>query len=661
MARLKENDKHVRQYPLDIPGATPFERYHHPPLTDWDLIVADILQDFMNPSPATASLYGTPMSSFIPWDNALRRLHQIDPRRFNAIASLHESIWNLSPLPSRTSSGARTSLGDIILSVVERFYLENDCNSFQAFYGASYFGRIITSGHPPPVPDTQKTRAKFLGGQTFVGWDRKPEGPARAEGMRKLNQQTKEQLLGLYNGLPDLDPFTRHYHRPHGLHPRARPIYDMEAGFIYSRVVRRVMKGRGFEDREFVQFPLLFRDGNGNIKLATDAERWRGRGAHRIPRQGERGRRCFSEPPPGSWSSIMFSGLNLGWEIPIPAMRLSQLDRKTRRRSLSRGRIQEMFDWDLDIRQRPGKSRKSTTSESRGGVRRLACENCGDNEHTISGCTMPCGHCGSWSPGEHGYFHRLEVEEGIIDEGVIPDELEESHFAPDCPTAKNNRCRCMAFPVYHTAKRCVIRCRPGCGHPQKYKGNAMTCTYRCCMCGIRKSHAGRNCRLKTCRCGGHHLGQDHSWNPTCGAPGCDRYLCGVHCQRCFGTERPFEEETRECWKCQGLDKRPTVWGEEASKKRRRWEKKVEEVRQPFASGSNGTEGGPKAKQKGQDGARDGPGNVRNGIEEGKTGTQKGYQSIFEGGSVQGDVCSCLAPVKAETCVSVVARPLKVEE
>ncbi|KAK0726368.1 hypothetical protein B0T21DRAFT_371449 [Apiosordaria backusii] len=638
MAQLNDDNGHVRHFPLDVPGATPFERYSHPNLSDWDLMIADVMQDFMNPSPETACLYGSPLGPSIPWDKALRRLHRIDSRRFNAIASLHELIGNRSPLPDRSETQA--SLGDIIISEVARVYLETDSISFQAFCNSEYFSRLVMSGYPRPVRNPEKNRARFLGGETNA-WDGKPRGRPKAEGMRKINEQIAEQLSSLYDGIPDGGPFTRHHYLPDGFHPRAQPVYDHLAGF-YDASFRSI------------EFPHLSRDSDGGIKLAVDTERWRGRGAHRIPRERGRGRRCFSQPPPKSWTSIVFSGVNWGWQIPAPAMKLSLLDKKTRRRSLSRGRIQEMFDWDLDLEKpfidgsRIGVS-KAFRIKSR---QRPACDNCGSRTHpVVNECTMPCGHCGGWSMGEYDYLCNL-MELGAITVDRLPDEPPEvSHFAPDCPTAKNNRCKCQPFPLYHTAKRCRISCRPGCGHPdgRYHKGNAMTCTYRCCMCGIRNSHAGRDCRLKTCRCGGHHLGQQHSWNPTCLAPGCDKYLCGVHCQSCFSTDRPFEEETRKCWRCQGLDERPEVWGKEGEKKRRRWEKRVEEVRQLFLSGTNGAEEGSKGKEKDHDGTLDGTGAAQNGTEDHKTGSQQGYKSIFGDGPGQEDVCPCYVttPVKDE--------------
>ena len=123
----------------------------------------------------------------------------------------------------------------------------------------------------------------------------------------------------------------------------------------------------------------------------------------------------------------------------------------------------------------------------------------------------------------------------------------EKHTAKRCPVSPLNRCKCGPFPVYHTAKNCPVPCSRPCGSPlprnhRKHR-NAMTCRYRCCMCGIR-GHSGKDCRLKKCRCGGQHLGQDCGWNPVCRVPRCDRYLCGVHCRECGSTDRPFVG-----WRC----------------------------------------------------------------------------------------------------------------
>lgn len=183
----------------------------------------------------------------------------------------------------------------------------------------------------------------------------------------------------------------------------------------------------------------------------------------------------------------------------VPCMRTSEVEHRVRRRSLSRRHVARMFHEPsgtggsvLDIEARP---------EPR---------------------TLPprCGWCNS-----------------------------EKHTAARCPVAASSRCKCGPFPTYHTAKTCPIPCSRTCGsalprnHPRHAR--AMTCRSRCCMCGLR-GHSGKDCRLKRCRCGSQHLGQDCGWKPGCGVRGCDRYLCGVHCRECGSTERPFVG-----WRCGG--------------------------------------------------------------------------------------------------------------
>ncbi|KAK0743635.1 hypothetical protein B0T18DRAFT_291044, partial [Schizothecium vesticola] len=119
------------------------------------------------------------------------------------------------------------------------------------------------------------------------------------------------------------------------------------------------------------------------------------------------------------------------------------------------------------------------------------------------------------------------------------------HRALQCPVAPHNRCKCLPFPVFHVAARCAIPFHRDCQDLSGKHRVAMLCKARCCMCGLR-GHSGRECRQQRCRCGGAHLGQDCSWNPTCGVPGGDRFLCGLHCRGCGSRERLFGG-----WGCAG--------------------------------------------------------------------------------------------------------------
>lgn len=185
-------------------------------------------------------------------------------------------------------------------------------------------------------------------------------------------------------------------------------------------------------------------------------------------------------------------------------------------------------------------------------------------------CNMLCGYCGGWLLGEYDVYWYMVVRGEFFDRDFIY-ELGESYFVFDCFKVKNNRCKCMFFLVYYMVKRCMVKCCLGCGYFDlgRYKGNVMMCIYWCCMCGIRNLYVGKDCRLKWCRWGGVYLGQDYGWNLICWKEGCDRFLCGVYCQGCFGMERLFDEKMRRCWRFRGLEERLEerleVWG------RRGWE------------------------------------------------------------------------------------------
>ncbi|KAK0643392.1 hypothetical protein B0T16DRAFT_459544 [Cercophora newfieldiana] len=261
-------------------------------------------------------------------------------------------------------------------------------------------------------------------------------------------------------------------------------------------------------------------------------------------RYGRLRKRSTSLPPPGSFTSA-----NVGIHSPVPPfsqlqvifprMTLAQMDRRSRRRSLSRTRIEEMFDWDTDL---VGMGVVPAQDAPKPQPR---CDNCADPGHSTTECTLPCGYCGAPNPessppspppgaywdGEEEAFDRARVGRHMW-----------PHLAPECPVAPQNRCKCIPFPTFHVAARCGVVCRRDCGaqeRPGHFRHhNAMLCRSRCCMCGIH-GHSGKECRLRRCRCGGAHLGQDCGWNPTCRVKGCPRFLCGIHCRECGSTEKPF--------------------------------------------------------------------------------------------------------------------------
>ncbi|KAI1142023.1 hypothetical protein F5Y05DRAFT_369459 [Hypoxylon sp. FL0543] len=219
-----------------------------------------------------------------------------------------------------------------------------------------------------------------------------------------------------------------------------------------------------------------------------------------------RPRRSNSVPASDSWATAAIVGLDGSfreekkWVIYFPRRPLSELDKMSRRRSLSRTHIRAMFT------DKPKWTYRESARKQASQAIKHPCANCAQYTHRTKFCPAPCGYCNA-----------------------------SSHIASACTVKASNRCKCQPFPQFHTAFECYIRCSRRCGcphHPGHFKHkNAMLCSYRCCMCGA-KGHSGRKCSLKKCPCGEQHLTQDCRWKVECSAKGCNLYLCHLHCREC---------------------------------------------------------------------------------------------------------------------------------
>lgn len=334
----------------------------------------------------------------------------------------------------------------------------------------------------------------------------------------------------------------------------------------------------------------------------------RGRSARRSRR------RATSEPPHGMFTCARLPrSLNrLRGTLIFPQMKLDTMYRHSRRRSLSRTHISRMFQWETRPRQEYELERRQ--KEGRYGARRSSWQTPLTHEystrlHALSECVQhtmllysidvektewaqlnrlvrkvldeadghkpgerpcpncaawhltcpePCGFCGAPSPESSCFVNALSLSQLRLSSRIPDQEYGNLHIATDCPVAKQNRCKCGPFPQYHVAAKCAVLCSRDCGniHPAghfKHK-NAMTCRSRCCMCGF-KGHSGSQCKLKRCRCGGAHLGQDCTWKVECRVEGCYRFLCGLHCSGCGVSRENLDEgsrfEGRKCPVCLG--------------------------------------------------------------------------------------------------------------
>lgn len=591
------SDAHPRYYPLDVP--TPFERYQHR-ISNRDVMVHRIMTDFMNPSRVPAETYNAYVRHPARFDafrdkrlradcRCLQKMlftSQADtPPPFSVPLQVFENRTCGRPNCSYCSTryeptpvhGPRTCpplMGEQTLDLVRRHFLERDNAIFRA-----WIAHLAPSSFPTGRGRQRASDPRSLGYQMVKSSDSTPIFTVTVRPDRtpprpgiKWKEKDRDHLRSIERLMP----------------PRTQ-LYD---GWTFQPYLRRHMDGKGlsgsrrgysnmptfgyFKDAD-VYFTIAWPEENGTMRFIIQPPRefpsreifsdWkldldlnRGRG----PRDEHSRRRGTSEPPPNSFTCATIGGdkgvsPTSKVDIIFPRMPLSEIDRRSRRRSLSRRNIHDMFDWNTAaVRQD-----RSSTTEHGPEINTTQppvqmCENCRSASHKTASCTRPCGFCGAPNPNRNHLqaFNMIVLGDTTGEERedlhYIDDERrhDNPHLAPQCPVARQNRCKCMPFPMYHVADRCGVPCRRDCGTKETpgtfQHRNAMQCTARCCMCGL-KGHNGKACQLKKCRCGGQHLGQDCSWNPACRKEGCGRYLCGLHCRVCGSTERPFVQW--HCGKC----------------------------------------------------------------------------------------------------------------
>ncbi|KAI0128153.1 hypothetical protein F4776DRAFT_629421 [Hypoxylon sp. NC0597] len=456
-----------------------FNRYEHRPLGARDIMVNRLMEDYMVPNRLRAAFYEKPFDDLLlnqvksrdktifldiqvlsktlhtdyDWPfttGELRRLYSVP---FDKLARLNRNpdVFNLQMdiLEMFNMTEYNTNLGKFILGLIERHYLESD-PSMRIWLKISRRNcSSAISRHGP-------------------GW--------------------KKDMIEHLKGLQLASGTQYHYALYSGGHYLS---IDAPANVRFS--IGPCFGGPSW-------FSLL------KLPLPPKPDRKRkviGKSTRKFPLSHigciHRGkpRRPHSVPPAGSWGS---AGLEEKSVIYFPRRPLSELDKISRRRSLSRTHIRAMFT------DKPKWYYTKLTEKRTSNAITHPCANCAQSTHHTEHCSSPCGYCNSLS-----------------------------HKARACPVKVTNRCKCQPFPQFHTALECYIRCSRRCGCPYqpahfKHK-NAMLCSYRCCMCGI-KGHSGRKCSLKKCPCGEQHLTQDCRWKVECVAEGCDLYLCHLHCREC---------------------------------------------------------------------------------------------------------------------------------
>ncbi|KAK4161077.1 hypothetical protein QBC43DRAFT_324430 [Cladorrhinum sp. PSN259] len=571
-----------RHYPVDMVHTYgDLHKYEHRRITARDILAHRLMSEIMSPSSETVRyhtqlsrlpLLGAPnIPKFFPYNS--RPPFDTPSSKLAADFCLLESLVFSSPTP-RTQADTVPTVHDRVLHLVARYYMENDDPALRIWISrtrppripANFDSVLDDSSHIDRKSKQRLLRLK-LECQRIAGLKHITDDHAAL--LQSLQSELERRdVFPLYDGGTSVAHFRKYIDQEtRGLHGPRRGMNDTHwtinnevaiwshlptwpANFPPPPFVAR----RGMLD----QITLILRfniKGEQNrfccsLDLFSEPGPRRSRYRPKLPP-----RRCRSEPRWGLWGGFTVAKLpepyrHQNYEVYFPTMTLSEMDRRSRRRSLSRRHVEDMF-MQMNPRGRPDPEKGVNIDRWK-----PTCENCKDAHHATMECRAPCGFCGA--PGRFAFdeaytsIERDDLHRSEFDPRG-PGYHGNPHFAPTCPVARENRCKCVPFPTFHTADRCSVPCRRDCGNGHatgsfKHK-NAMTCRLRCCMCGIR-GHSGKECRLKKCRCGQVHLGQDCGWNPTCRISGCDRYLCGMHCQDCGSLERPFVG--KRCWKCLGF-------------------------------------------------------------------------------------------------------------
>ncbi|KAI1451262.1 hypothetical protein F4805DRAFT_471789 [Annulohypoxylon moriforme] len=453
-----------------------FSLYEHKPLGAHGIMVNRIMEDYMAPKRSTAEVYDKYVRDALFKEVKERdRLLGLDVQVLSKILQTDYN-WPFNPkdvkplyepplsvimryLDIFITSDTKTDVDSAILGLVERHYLEaRPSIRIWLKHFHSYRSHAIKPQHGP-------------------GWKKDV-----VEHLRGFQEASETQYRHhLYSG--------GHY-LPINVSPDAR--FSIDPCFTatpWFNILKRPPRTHFSRRKVIVRSPR-----KTPTPLANMASLSRGRPQYSV-----------SVPPAGTWGtaaihSINSSKLEEKFIIYFPRYRLSEIDKFSRRRSLSRTHIRAMFT------SKPELYYKSPTENDSSKPLKHACNNCAQFTHLTKNCPSQCGFCGS-------PFHK----------------------ASSCPVKSSNRCKCRPFPQYHIAQECYVRCSRACGCPN-HSGhfnhkNAMMCSYRCCMCGI-KGHSGRKCSLKKCLCGEQHLTQDCRWKVECPTKGCNYYLCRLHCREC---------------------------------------------------------------------------------------------------------------------------------
>ncbi|OIW28673.1 hypothetical protein CONLIGDRAFT_681618 [Coniochaeta ligniaria NRRL 30616] len=510
-----QKPEHVAHYPLDIP--LPDYIYEHRPVSARDLMLHRIMADFMTPTCVAPRTYEAHISYPAEFDPIKAQYHQLgmdlklmrkmlftshyqDPPP-PAKPQLHLTSWEFSQnkrvlqsvdKPVAGPPNAPPTIGEEVIDLVQRYYFETDGAVPRLWLERQHPPRIPTG---PRASRNGKAKLRVDAMDTFTrlakGQQRRERKQWRDEDTEHLRRRNPARasdqspnLESLYDGGPHLalvhrvlegdaagerlsKPSLDNYHYTMAS-PATGPSHTSSTFWERGPPIGALIQPRWCDRRDMGSYCSELSHsgpdrvtGRGRPKTRFFEEDLSAEESTKNPPQP----RCRSEPPPGSYCAAKLPDPGAKFlpgklMIMFPRLPLSLIDRRSRRRSLSRSHIANMFDWDCkDLKpskptrtakkqeqeqepqitrkyitqlrdrlqealrqtaqasqapaqasQEPNTSKPETKSSSAAPLPTPnlfpPCPNCASKGHPLNECVKPCGYCGAPNPKDHNSaFH----------------------------------------------------------------------------------------------------------------------------------------------------------------------------------------------------------------------------------------------------------------
>ena len=385
---------HTLHYPLNGVDLD-FGRYSYRPLGQRDILINRIMEDYMRPHRARRKAYleETPRGSAIAQVKSLDREFGVCLQLANKML---ETKWNVEE-----EIFCSLIFSDMSLSFMPWYHCRNRLPSeYEFFPSLDEFVYGLLQRHFLETDLSLQVLIKFL--KKF------PESPPwRARKRRNWKQEIAEHLKTLKPNMEvqhrfGLFPGRNHQYSVHG---HVDPLFFVEP---YIIAIKPSDLTDHLEDI-FFKYMKLARVGRHHQMQVE---------LHNLDIVSRKHtRRSSSQPAPEAWCSALWGERY----ILFPRRPLSEVDKLSRRRSLSRTHIRSMFCDPPSVvpRTDPDNMWKKPAPS-------FHCSNCTGGNHLLKNCPFGCGYCDS-----------------------------NQHKADACPVNPINRCKCCPYPQYHVVSNCT--------------------------------------------------------------------------------------------------------------------------------------------------------------------------------------------------------------